>query len=350
MRRLLVLLAVLGASGSPAPAISYYFSPDVPTTLGGVTYMPWDIVRNDAGAYSLASSLPPGTSLDAIFRMNNGDWLLSVDAPVNLGGIDFDPRDVIRYNGVGYMSFFAGAAAGVPVTSDVDVAFLSGGDLGTLTLSFDVPTTIGGTTYDPADLVKYAGGVYSLSFDASATVPAIPTTVNVIGADSYQGLMLLSFDVPATLGLDFMPGQIASWNGAVFAPFYTDPSWPGGSLVNGLSLLADPGEVGATLTVAPGPPGTIVLSWTLGCSAVGAEDYGIYEGTIGTWYGHVSVDCNDAFPFFTEDIVYGAGNRYYLVVAKNPNGEGSYGRRSSGIERPVGGGACIAPQVLGSCP
>jgi len=350
MRRLLILLVALGAAGSPALAISYYFTPDVPTDLGGVTYMPWDIVRNDSGAFSLAASLPFGTSIDSVFRMNNGDWLLSVDAPVNLGGTDFDPRDVIRFNGAFYIAVFNGAGAGVPAGSDVDVAFRSGGDFGTLVLSFDVPTTIAGVTYDPADLVKFAGGSFSLFFDASAAAPPIPPTVNVTGADVYQGLTILTFDIPVTLGVDYMPGVLVSWNGAAFALFSAYVGWPAASVLNGLSLLPDPGLVGPTVSVNYAGPTTIEISWAVGCSAAGAEDYGIYEGTLGSWYSHTSVDCNDAFPLLTETVSFGAGNRYYLVVAKNPNGEGSYGQRSSGVERPVGGGVCVAPQILGACP
>jgi hypothetical protein len=52
----------------------------------------------------------------------------------------------------------------------------------------------------------------------------------------------------------------------------------------------------------------------------------------------------------TETFAPGAGNRYYLVVPRNAAAEGSYGTRSGAIERPVGGGACAATQVVTPCP
>ena len=42
----------------------------------------------------------------------------------------------------------------------------------------------------------------------------------------------------------------------------------------------------------------------------------------------------------TEEITPGAGNRYYLVVPHNICGEGSYGQKTGGIERPVGAAVC----------
>jgi hypothetical protein len=93
----------------------------------------------------------------------------------------------------------------------------------------------------------------------------------------------------------------------------------------------------------------IVVSWAQSC-ADGAEDYGIYEGTIGTWYSHTMKDCSDAGGDRTEPITPGAGNRYYLVVARNALVEGSYGQATSGAERPVGAAVCAASQVVTACP
>ena len=33
-----------------------------------------------------------GTAVDALHRMNGGDWLFAVEAPARLGGTDFEPR------------------------------------------------------------------------------------------------------------------------------------------------------------------------------------------------------------------------------------------------------------------
>jgi len=69
---------------APAIAQSCFFSPDVPTDLSGTTYLPWNIVRNDSGVYSLVLGLPNGTPIDALHAMDAGDWLFSVEATTEL--------------------------------------------------------------------------------------------------------------------------------------------------------------------------------------------------------------------------------------------------------------------------
>jgi hypothetical protein len=245
MKRLLALLALVALSTMPAAA-SWYFAPDVPTVLTGTTYQPWNIVlKNGAGTYSLALSLPVGASIDGLHHMNGGDWLLSVGTTTNLGGTDYDPRDVIRFDGIGsYTVFFSGAAAGVPAGCNVDAAFLDGDDTGDLVLSFDVPATIGAATYEPADLVRFSGGTFSLFFDASAATPPIPSSTNVTGAGRQDALTLLTFDVPTALGLvTYLPGQIVAWSGTSFTLFSTDSAWPISSRVNAFATApsAQPG-------------------------------------------------------------------------------------------------------------
>jgi hypothetical protein len=91
------------------------------------------------------------------------------------------------------------------------------------------------------------------------------------------------------------------------------------------------------------------ISWTASCSA-GAEEYAIYEGTIGEWYSHTAVDCSDDGGDMAEDIPLSDGNRYYLVVPVNPSQEGSYGTASNRTERPPGAAACAFMQALAACP
>ncbi len=108
-------------------------------------------------------------------------------------------------------------------------------------------------------------------------------------------------DVPADLGppgvVTYFPGQIVSWNGAAFALYEPLVGWPLSSTVDGLSTVGNPGIVGPTLfmnkTALPQLDlSDVILSWSASCSE-GASDYGIYEGTIGAFYSHTSVDCND---------------------------------------------------------
>jgi hypothetical protein len=364
MKRLLLLLMLIGIAGAPAAASSYFLSPDVPTddpAGSGTVFMPWDIVWHQAGAYTLALSLPPDTAVDALHQMCSGDWLISVEVPTELppgSGTLYFPGDVVRTNGVAYALYFDASAAGVPAGTNVDAAFLNGGDSAPLVLSFDVPTTLGGTTYDPADLVRWAGGSFGIFLDGSGTTPPVPQSDDVSAADHrvtpVVAQSILSFDVPSAVGTpDFLPGESVSWDSVLFSSFFLDPSWAISSRLDALSLPADPGRVPQfappslkVVKSATFPP-DLDLSWWPSTS-VGANDYAIYEGVLFSWYSHGSLLCSTGGAT-TATITPSSGNRYYLVVPMNDYDEGSYGTDSSGAERPQGTSPCRVYQALG-CP
>jgi hypothetical protein len=377
MRRLLLLLGVLGLVSPPAIAVDFYLAPDAPIDLVGVgTSLPWTVTRHVTPfTYTTAIPqplpLPFNTETDALHLMNSGDWLFSVGAPTTIGATTYQPEDVVRYSTAAvYSTFFCGTLPplSIPSGSNVDAAFLTNQrDAGNLVLSFAAPTTIGGITYEPADLIEFMKigplcqdwAVVGLLFDASAVAFPVAPGVNVTGADEYLvpnlpnplRRLVLAFNVPTTLaGTTYLPGELVLWNPNVpaFSSFHLDPAWFVGERDNALSLLAAPGTIPALLTIGKGPGAQITLFWTASCS-LGAEDYGIYEGTIGTWYSHTQIDCSDALGDLQEAVTPGAGNRYYLVVPNNPDVEGSYGTRSTGVQRPVGSVTCRAAQEIG-CP
>jgi hypothetical protein len=93
--------------------------------------------------------------------------------------------------------------------------------------------------------------------------------------------------------------------------------------------------------------GNLLLTWSDSC-IVTDNDYEVYEGTIGSYYSHVSKICSTGGA--TAAVVAPAlASSYYLVVPSNGTNEGSYGRSSSGTERPVGGGQCLT-RLAGACP
>lgn len=357
----LVILGVVAPGVLAQP--TYYECPDVGTPLpaGGTLFLPWDVVRNDAGAYSLPTALPPFTPLDALHRLGTGDWLVSVESTTTLGGVDWDRRDVFLFTTAGlFVGYppYGGAVGLIPAGSNVDAAFVDSTS-GLPIVSFDAPTTIGGTTYDPADLVSYFGGGFALFFDASAA--GIAPTANLIAADERAGSIVFSLDVPTTVaGITYLPGELISWNGIILALFDPQPGWPlsRASRANGLSFQADPGVIPPTITLAK-VAGLLRIAWSAS-SCGGGLDYGVYEGTIASLpvYDHTSIDCDDAGTPLQEDFAFPVGSTYYLVTPHNDvtntnatfNDEGSYGTDSGGTERPVGTLTCAANQVLGCSP
>lgn len=334
----------------PAQCLDFYLTTDVPATLGGVAVTPSDIVRSDPDQYSLAWILPPGTPVNAIYRMDGAGYLLSFAWPTALCGTTYESRDVIRYDGANCIMMLDGSAAGIPWGSAVDAVSTRGGDYGELIVSFDAPTTLGPFTFQPADLARWDGFGFTYFMDFTNTSPAVPRSSNVTGADLRGGATIITFDVPTTLGANtFQPGELVSWDGMKFTSYWSDPLWPAGARIDGLAFLADPAVVPSMRIRKSSTPGNIFIDWNPSCSN-GAEDYAIYEGRLGNWYEHEAVDCHDNAPSFAEEITPNTGSHYYLVVPLNPNDEGSYGRDSDEILRPVGVSPCVDTQVISACP
>ena len=90
--------------------------------------------------------------------------------------------------------------------------------------------------------------------------------------------------------------------------------------------MSAPGATPAELRLdkpGRGREGWVSLSWPESCS-VGAEDYAIYEGEIGSWSSHVPASCSTGGST-AETIAMPAGSRYYLVVPLADSVEGGYG-------------------------
>jgi hypothetical protein len=369
MRSLLFTLAIVAATTGAPAATPIYVTPDVPTdpALVPVTLLPWQVLRYTVlpVSYTPVAGFAGTPAVDGIHKLDKpGAWLFSLESASELGGLlpsPADPRDVVRFDPPsGYTPFFCGGSVSgaVPEGSNVDAILLSGGDTGDLWVSFDVPTSIGGTTFDPADLVAYrrtGAGCSGWSilvanpvFDASAAGTGIPSSTNLIGADKVGSLILVTLDVPTDLGVTtYTTGQVLAWSGSAWSIWENLSGWPGSSAIDALSWVGNPGKVDQISMSKSGPD--LVISWAPGCSD-GGIDYGVYQGTIGSWTSHVSIVCTDSGADRTETFLPGSGNRYYLVVPRNAAAEGSYGQKTGGIERPVGGGACAATQVVTPCP
>ena len=95
-------------------------------------------------------------------------------------------------------------------------------------------------------------------------------------------------------------------------------------------------------------PQHLDLSWGDSCGP-DQDDFAVYEGTIGTWYGHTKKLCTSAGALGVSDVNPSAANSYYLVVALSTTSEGSYGTNSAGAETPVGLSTCRATRSTEAC-
>lgn len=107
-----------------------------------------------------------------------------------------------------------------------------------------------------------------------------------------------------------------------------------------------PASGAASLLVAEGSGGSLLLRWGPSCQA-DDNDYAVYEGTLGTPGSHTARFCTTGGSRL-KVLTPAAGNTYYLVVPTQAGREGSYGSLAEGAERPPAASACY-PQVVSAC-
>ena len=222
-------------------------APAVILTPGSVAI---DLLAGPVGLINIGS-IPAGANVVAYHRALNGDALLVTDTVAVLGGNTFGPRDVVRYNGAGYSSFFAGAANGIPDgVRIVGVALVNNADP---LLAFDTTVVLSGITVKPADIVRWNGSGYTLFFDSAAAGVVDGITVQDFHFLDSNSHLLLSFGTSGSVGgiifdrsdvLEYTPGAPGVWELA-----YSGTSHSGGWAAADLKALF-------AVAGAPGPSGT----------------------------------------------------------------------------------------------
>jgi len=145
---------------------AWLFTPADPVTIDGTAYTARDVVAWNGAAFSIAldgaaAGIPADARIDALSADPSGGFLLSFEAPVLLGATDYGPADLVRYN-AGFSLAWSGSSASVPAYANLVGA--SRDASGALVLAFDVPVNLGGSEYLPGDLVRWGSpGGFSLA-------------------------------------------------------------------------------------------------------------------------------------------------------------------------------------------
>jgi hypothetical protein len=264
-------LLALGALALAAPAEAQnrvFFSPDITAKLGSVT--PAVVTDNDAATDNAAgtvkkivtgmfSAIPPNAEIGDVEITNSAvGSLLVLDTTTPLPGLPIaspaEPRDVVRYDPIAgtFSIFFDGSANGVPAGTRIDALALDSAS--NLLLSFDTTVLLPGVGFvADEDLVRFAGGIYSMVFDGSAQ--GIDPALDLDAANMEPGStkLLLSFDGSGTVaGVNFDDEDVLAFDTATLAwamhfdGSASDPvNWPAADLI----ALPEPG-MGASLTAA----------------------------------------------------------------------------------------------------
>lgn len=205
------LAAPLGLAAVEAPNPA--FSPDIHVFLAPSLIADEDVAIDLAGGVArvVLGNLPASADVDAVHGLPGGDILFSLDTAVLLGGTLYRACDVIRYNGSGWAREFDCQGEGLPAGVNVDAVAMSGGSL---LISLDIDTVIGGQFYSDSDIIAFNGSSFSKFLNAGSAGIDVSADVDALDVDD-QGHVLVSFDTTGNLGgVNYSDEDVVSWNGA----------------------------------------------------------------------------------------------------------------------------------------
>jgi hypothetical protein len=343
MRAALPAVLSLIATAAFATPPPYELAVDVPSVLGGWHVGPQQVERHAGAGYAAIATFPNQVAIGALHRRADGAILFAPEHAVVLDGVTYEPRDVVAYTGGAYASVFDGSSSGVPVNARIDALYLDSD--GSPVMSFDVPVRLDGVWRGRSNLMRYAGGAWTLVWDAAAA--GVPASVNVVGADRLpSGEMVVSFDIPVRIGgALYRPGQLVGWNGASFEDVATDPAWPPSAQLRDFSFLPAAGAVAETLLIGKAADADLALTWGPSCAGTDI-DFEVYEGALAAGFtSHAPVLCSTGGAT-SVTLLPGDGDRYFLIVPRNAVTEGSYCAPGDGVERPPASAACLPRSVV----
>ena len=195
-------IADLGSLPDGADVVGYHeasptqqlFVLDISADLGGTHASAGDVIAYDpgAGVYQIeldisAAGVPDATRVDAFGLASNGDYILSFDITVDLGGgLVASDEDLVTYSlASGFTMLLNGSNAGVDRGLDLDAASELNGNL---LVSFDSDGSIGGIDFADEDVLSFdpVGSTWTHAYDGSAIHPG-----------QWQGADLVAVPEPA---------------------------------------------------------------------------------------------------------------------------------------------------------
>ena len=143
-------------------AFAFYALGDVPTAT--VSSTPTNTATNTPTATTTGTATQPaGASTNPMYA--------SFDGSGTIGGVTFADDDIVRFNGTTWSMYFDGSDLGLG--SGVDMTAFDLVDDNTALLVFDTTVILGGVTYEPSDIVQFnatqfgnvTSGTFSMYFN-----------------------------------------------------------------------------------------------------------------------------------------------------------------------------------------
>ena len=221
------VIPILLASAASAQVLSLDYSNDVSWKVGAALAPRAGVVRQAPPSSAITVDLgllPANADLVAFAVGSDGKPLFVLDTALDLpGGVYVEPADVVRYSGGTYSVVLNGGSADVPKGAVIDgLDFRRGDGANLYYLSFDVAIILPGPLFaDRRDVVVWNGSSWSKVFDGGAHGVPVNLDVDAVSVDRYDPagtVFYLSFDGSGRIGsVNFDDEDVVVWNGSAWS-------------------------------------------------------------------------------------------------------------------------------------
>lgn len=225
MRRSSTLALLLLLAAAPVQAAQILVSTVADATLGGLTFeeedlVLYDTVTNVASLYFDGDAeFSAEEDIDAVFLLGNGNILLSTAGDATLGSLTFEPEDLVEYNIATNVAslFFDGDAEFTLAEEDIEGVWVFGN--GSILLATVSNATLGGLAFEPEDLVLYdpVANVASLFFDGDAEFTLAEEEIDAFSILTNGNLIISTVGAASLGGVAFQPDDLIEYNPATNA-------------------------------------------------------------------------------------------------------------------------------------
>jgi len=196
--------------------------------LGGLSFTDNDLAEYDRATDTATLFLEGGPlglaqDIDAVHVLANGHILLSPINTIDLGGITAENEDLIDYDPVADTAtmLFDGSALFTSGSTDISAVHVMGN--GNLLLANEYSATLGGLSFQPSDIVEYDPGTDTATMFLDASTVGMSAWIDAVHRLD-NGNVILSTDSASTLGgLSFDKGDLVEYDLALdSATLYMD--------------------------------------------------------------------------------------------------------------------------------
>ena len=201
----------------PPAASTVILSTMSAATLGGLAFTDKDLAEYDkdtasATLYLDGSAVGITQDIDAAHVLANGHIVLSTIGTATLGGVAFENEDLVDYDPVADTAtlIFDGSALFTVGSTDVSAVHVK--DNGHIILSNGYAATLGGLAFEPNDLVLYDPVTDTAIVLLDGDAVGLSGWIDAVHLMD-DGNLVLSTDAPATLGgLGFTEGDLVEYD------------------------------------------------------------------------------------------------------------------------------------------